>query len=496
VILFSLSEEVVQSCLAYQSCKKSSSGSVSCPPKDERLPSAKRRPSANSAVKATMPTYRAVILTALPVECNAVNVHLVDSREEVHRQGTVYHVGRFCAEDHNWEVLVLEVGAGNDDAAFEAERAISYFGPDIALFVGVAGGIKDVTVGDVVAATKIYGYESGKAESVFRSRPDVGQSSYAMVQRSRAEAKKSRWVNRIIGGATTNPQVLVGPIAAGEKVVASTESEVYKFIRETYSDALAVEMEGRGFLTATHANQVQALVVRGISDTLNNKSDLDDSARQRLASIHASAFAFDVIAQLKPLTSAHSTREKFAGSEELRSGDALNLPDSRASRSAVAAERIGEIAPQVDISVRRQLFEAAGEYERLRGSMPTGNERTTRMEEEIVEKKIRPLAISGYPLLKEFSESWSPGDGLVAVVMLQARPNPNYIRWLGARISGERAFIGYHAALALLAAVRVLNVTHHRAIREVIGASRQALGTGEGKEGRRKLLDDAEKELR
>ena len=421
-----------------------------------------------------MSTYRAVILTALPVEFKAVNAHLVDSREEVHRQGTVYHVGRFCAEDRNWEVLLLEVGAGNADAAFEAERAISYFEPDIALFVGVAGGIKDVTVGDVVAATKIYGYESGRAESVFKPRPDVGQSSYAMVQRSRAEARKSRWINRIIGGATTNPQVFVGPIAAGEKVVASIESDVYKFIRETYSDALAVEMEGRGFLAATHANQVQALVVRGISDTVNNKSNLDDSARQRLASIHASAFAFDVIAQLKPLTFAHSTREKFAGSEELRSGYPLN---------------------QVDISFRRQLFEAAGEYGRIRGSMPSGNERTKRME-EIVEKKIRPLAISGYPLLKEFSESWSSGDVLVAVVMLEERPNPNYIRWLGARISGERAFIGYHAAVALLAAVRVLNVTHHKAIRKVIGASKQALGTGERTEGRRKVLDDAEKELR
>ena len=218
-----------------------------------------------------MSTYRAVRPTALPVEFKAVNAHLVDSREEVHSQGTVYHVGRFCAEDRNWEVLLLEVGAGNADAAFEAERAISYFEPDIALFVGVAGGIKDVTVGDVVAATKIYGYESGKAESVFKPRPDVGQSSYAMVQRSRAEARKSCWGNRIIGGATSNPQVFVGPIAAGEKVVASTESDVYKFIREAYSDALAVEMEGRGFLAATHANQVQALVVRGISDTVNNK---------------------------------------------------------------------------------------------------------------------------------------------------------------------------------------------------------------------------------
>lgn len=58
-------------------------------------------------------------------------------------------------------------------------------------------------------------------------------------------------------------------------------------------------MEGRGFLEAAHANpRVSALIVRGISDLLNNKSDLDDDARQAVASRHASAFAFEVLSRL------------------------------------------------------------------------------------------------------------------------------------------------------------------------------------------------------
>jgi len=166
-----------------------------------------------------MQNRRAVILTALGVEYNAVRAHLSGLREDVHK-GTVYERGMFSSGGSAWEVGIVEIGAGNAGAAFEAERAISYFNPSVALFVGVAGGVKDVRIGDVVAATRVYGYESGKTESEFKARPDVGQSTYAMVQRAKAEVRKGDWRTRIVGAtAGDQPRALVGPIAAGEKVV-------------------------------------------------------------------------------------------------------------------------------------------------------------------------------------------------------------------------------------------------------------------------------------
>jgi len=246
---------------------------------------------------AALRVHTAVILTALEVEYQAVRSHLGEIQERTHL-GTVYETGRFPAAAPIWRVSVAEIGPHNPGAASAAERALSYFKPSVILLVGIAGGLKDVAIGDVVCATKVYGYESGKeTPDGFRPRPIVFNTSAALLSRARAEKRRWNREARALSVLTTF-RVFDGPIAAGEKVVASSLSSTAILLRENYSDALAVEMEGVGFLAAAHASQAACMVIRGISDLLDRKSEADAIGSQEIASHNAALIAFRMLAGL------------------------------------------------------------------------------------------------------------------------------------------------------------------------------------------------------
>lgn len=236
-----------------------------------------------------------VVLTALEKEYDAVRAFLSEIVEDVHPTGTVYEVGLYPRDAPAWRVVIAELGANNTPAAAAAERAIAQYSPRYAFFVGVAGGRKDVRVGDVVCASKVYAYHSGKdTQDGFRPRPIALRPSAALLERARAE--KKRWNRRAHGVAGF--RVHEGAIAAGEVVVASGQSATAEFLAKNYGDALAIEMEGAGFLEGAHQSGVDALVIRGISDLLDGKSASDATGSQERASQNAAAVAFSILEAL------------------------------------------------------------------------------------------------------------------------------------------------------------------------------------------------------
>jgi nucleoside phosphorylase len=248
------------------------------------------------------PQRKALLLTALPEEQNAVVAHLNDRSEAV-VGAIVYDTGRFESSQNVWTVWAAQIGTGNVAAAAGTMKALLQLdpAPDMALFIGIAGGLKDdVGKGDVVAARKVHGYEPAKAGKELILRPDQMRASESLVQRAQAVARSGEWVKRIANTPEgTAPRGLVEEIASGEKVVSSLESELYKQLRANFDRCVAVEEEGIGFLIANHLNPgADPLVIRGISDMVENKTETDKAGWQLQAAANASAFAFELLATL------------------------------------------------------------------------------------------------------------------------------------------------------------------------------------------------------
>lgn len=254
-----------------------------------------------------------VILTALDVEYQAVRKYLNEVRIHRHRAGTLFEVGRLA--DGGCPVVLGLVGKGNHPAAVLAERAITEFDPRALLFVGVAGALwPHVGLGDVVVATHVYAYHGGTSEDDgFKARPRAWEISHEAAQVAHHLDRSGIWTRRLPHGAAV-PKVRFGPIAAGEVVQDSAISTHAQWVRQTYNDALAIEMEAAGVAQAAHFNRsLPMVVVRGISDRADGTKVTSDCANwQTTAVAHAAAFATTLAAEIA-LEPHHDRRAAATG---------------------------------------------------------------------------------------------------------------------------------------------------------------------------------------
>ncbi|TYA74931.1 5'-methylthioadenosine/S-adenosylhomocysteine nucleosidase family protein [Seonamhaeicola marinus] len=260
--------------------------------------------------------YPIVILTALEVEREAVLLHLKNQTIENHPEtGTDYVKGTFSKNNMDLDIIVARTDQTNVNAALETERVLEYYKPEYVFYVGVAGGLKDVSVGDIVIGTDVIGYERGKAEdSNFKPRPQFGASSYGLERFAASYANSNSWIEKKKELTETKfaPEIktFTGTIASGEKVDASYQSDLHKHILQNASHALAIEMEGLGFLRVCQTRpSVKSLLLRGISDLVNDKGEMDGIGSQPYASKNVSAFLFGMISQLE-LNSPQQTEEQ------------------------------------------------------------------------------------------------------------------------------------------------------------------------------------------
>jgi 5'-methylthioadenosine/S-adenosylhomocysteine nucleosidase len=253
-----------------------------------------------------------VVLTALPVEYDAVRALLEALDEVVLDDGTRLEKGRLSGT--RWTVAIAELGEGALTTAALTTRIVSELTPECLLFVGVAGGLKDdLRLGDVVVGTKVYAVHGGKqTPEGFLARPEAWHGSHRLVQAARSAL-------RDLDGVRAHRK----PIACGDVVLADERSALREHIRRTYNDAYAIEMEGSGASHAAHlSGRLDALVIRGISDLANaGKSEADAEGSQELAAAQAAKVAVAVLRKHQP----HGTSAPGAKPSSGSGGDTITF---------------------------------------------------------------------------------------------------------------------------------------------------------------------------
>ncbi|MEV8437468.1 5'-methylthioadenosine/S-adenosylhomocysteine nucleosidase [Actinosynnema sp. NPDC051121] len=241
-----------------------------------------------------------VVLTALEVERAAVVRHLTGLRPHRHTAGTIFERGVLAGHSEP-EVVVALTGTGNGAAAIMTERAITEFRPSAVLFVGVAGGLREwLKLGDVVVATRVYGYHAMRSEDDGdHARPRAYETAHHLEQTARVLGRAGAWRSALPAGQDP-PELHFDPIASGEVVLNTRNSTTARHLSHHFNDAVAVETESAGVAQCGHLHgSTPTITIRGISDFADGGKDrVDRGGSQELAARNAALFMRALIAEL------------------------------------------------------------------------------------------------------------------------------------------------------------------------------------------------------
>ena len=97
--------------------------------------------------------FDVLFVTALGIEARAISEHLRGTSQRQVGEGIQVDVGTLPDGNGGGLAAVAEVGRGNVAASITTTRIMESVPVSTVIVVGVAGGIKDVEIGDVVASS-------------------------------------------------------------------------------------------------------------------------------------------------------------------------------------------------------------------------------------------------------------------------------------------------------------------------------------------------------
>ncbi|OSM95601.1 5'-methylthioadenosine/S-adenosylhomocysteine nucleosidase [Lonsdalea populi] len=186
----------------------------------------------------------------------------IQHRQTVQRAGCEIYTGQL----HGVDVALLKSGIGKVAAALGTTLLLEHCRPDVVINTGSAGGLaSSLKVGDIVVSSEVryhdadvtaFGYEAGQmagCPAAFVADENL------IVQAEQAIAKLS--LNAVRGLVVSGDAFING-------------AEPLARIRNTFPQAVAVEMEATAIGHVCHQFGVPFVVVRAISDVADQESHL------------------------------------------------------------------------------------------------------------------------------------------------------------------------------------------------------------------------------
>jgi nucleoside phosphorylase/CheY-like chemotaxis protein len=211
-----------------------------------------------------------------------------------------YQLGSVSSEGRSISVAAIcALRMGPVPAATLACKAMAHLRPRIIGMTGICAGIKgSANLGDVVAATEVFSWESGKligdTHEPFQPEPvsvTVSDSVLAKFQRIQSDRA---WLDEVRrdygrGAPASSLEVIMGPMATGSPVVS--DADVVERIRKINRKTIGIEMEAYGALFAARSWRTSpplAFCLKAVSDFASK--DKDDSVRDYAAYVSARVF--------------------------------------------------------------------------------------------------------------------------------------------------------------------------------------------------------------
>lgn len=245
-----------------------------------------------------------LILTAFDDEAVPIQKEIVEKQE-----GCIEGVNFVKGKLQGRNVVVTWTGIGKVNAAMTTTLFIEHFHPSEVIVCGIAGAINpQLCIGDVVIAEKSVQHdlgvwtEAGIENKGYDNRLTGKQNPTFFMADERlldiaVRAKDKTTIKSVtIEEKERFPKVIKGVVVTGDTFIMSPQKKA-EFQSRLGADA--VEMEGAAIAQICYQRGIAHIIIRGISDTADEKATQDVDTFQNIAIENAAAIVCEMAELMK-----------------------------------------------------------------------------------------------------------------------------------------------------------------------------------------------------